>query len=56
VVQGSDVAPASSVDTDRLLFMLAEHLPPKTAAKLVAEISGEKANALYDRLLAARGA
>jgi len=56
VVQGSDVAPASSVDTDRLLFMLAEHLPPKTAAKLVAEISGEKANALYDRLLASRNA
>ena len=55
VVEGSDVPPSSSVDADRLLFLLADHLPPKTAAKLAAEVTGEKANALYDRLLAARG-
>ena len=54
VVEGGTPSPASAVDVDRLLLALANHLPPKTAAKLAAEITGEKANTLYDRLLAAR--
>jgi 16S rRNA (cytidine1402-2'-O)-methyltransferase len=51
VVAGADEQPGSSLDTDRLLLELADHLPVKDAAKIAARISGEKKNRLYDRLL-----
>ncbi len=51
VVAGADEQPGSSLDTDRLLLELADHLPAKDAAKIAARISGEKKNWLYDRLL-----
>ena len=51
VVSGADEQPGSSLDTDRLLQELADHLPAKDAAKIAARISGEKKNQLYDRLL-----
>ena len=51
VVAGADEQPESSLDTDRLLLELADHLPAKDAAKIAARISGEKKNQLYDRLL-----
>lgn len=51
VVAGADEQPGSSLDTDRLLLELADHLPAKDAAKIAARISGEKKNRLYDRLL-----
>ena len=51
VVAGADEQPGSSLDTDRLLLELADHLPARDAAKIAARISGEKKNRLYDRLL-----
>ena len=51
VVAGANEQPGSSLDTDRLLLELADHLPAKDAAKIAARISGEKKNRLYDRLL-----
>ncbi len=51
VVTGSDEEQSSSFEVDRLLIELAEHLPPKVAAKLAAKITGGKPNELYPRLL-----
>ena len=42
----------ASADGDRLLKILMQELPLKTAVKVAAEISGEAKNALYDRALA----
>jgi 16S rRNA (cytidine1402-2'-O)-methyltransferase len=53
-VHGAEDAPASSTDTDRLLRELAEALPPKKAATIAARVTGEKRNALYQRLLQIR--
>ena len=50
-VHGAGDAVASSIDTDRLLRELAEVLPPKKAATIAARVSGQKRNALYQRLL-----
>ncbi len=43
-------------DNDRLLKILMQELPLKTAVKVVAEISGDAKNALYDRALALKQA
>ncbi len=51
VVTGSDAEQSSSLDVDRLLVELAAHLPPKSAAKIAARITGGKANDLYPRLI-----
>ncbi|MDA0705486.1 MAG: 16S rRNA (cytidine(1402)-2'-O)-methyltransferase [Proteobacteria bacterium] len=51
IVTGSDETPALSLDIDDLLRDLAEHLPPKTAAKIAANATGESRNDLYRRLL-----
>jgi 16S rRNA (cytidine1402-2'-O)-methyltransferase len=40
---------------DRILKLLLEQLPLKTAVKLAADISGEPRNALYERALALKG-
>jgi 16S rRNA (cytidine1402-2'-O)-methyltransferase len=43
---------AEVVQDDRVLKLLLEQLPLKTAVKLAADISGEPRNALYERALA----
>jgi 16S rRNA (cytidine1402-2'-O)-methyltransferase len=42
----------AAVQDDRVLALLMEHLPLKTAVQLAAQISGESKNALYTRALA----
>ena len=54
VVAGVEASPGSSIDIDRLLQLLGEKLSAKDAARVAAEISGEKRNALYERLLEIR--
>ncbi len=51
VVSGSSRVEESSLDVDRLLVELSAVLPGKEAAKIVARATGEKRNALYQRLL-----
>ena len=55
VVAGADIETESTFDTDTLLTELAKHLPGKDAAKVTAKLTGEKKNALYQRLLEIRG-
>jgi 16S rRNA (cytidine1402-2'-O)-methyltransferase len=43
---------AEAGQDDRVLKLLLEQLPLKTAVKLAADISGEPRNALYERALA----
>lgn len=51
--QGQDEL-VGSVDVDRLLYVLAAELPVKKVAKLVSELTGQKKNELYSRLLEMR--
>jgi 16S rRNA (cytidine1402-2'-O)-methyltransferase len=51
VITGSKEESTLSFEVDQLLVDLAEHLPPKTAAKIAAKASGESRNDLYERLL-----
>ncbi len=51
VVAGATVAPADTVDAGRLLLRLADELPPRRAAALVADLTGRKARELYQVLL-----
>lgn len=51
VVAGNREAPTDSLDLDRLLLDLSQHLPAKEVARIVARASQEKKNALYERLL-----
>ena len=51
VVAGGDPVTSSAIDSDSLLHELAALLPKKEAARIVAKITGEKRNALYQRLL-----
>jgi 16S rRNA (cytidine1402-2'-O)-methyltransferase len=44
-----------AVQDNRLLVLLLEHLPLKTAVQLASQISGESKNALYTRALALKG-
>lgn len=55
VVAGADIETESTIDADTLLIELAKHLPGKDAAKVTAKLTGEKKNALYQRLLEIRG-
>ena len=54
VVGGSPEPPVSTLQVDRLLLGLADLLPAKDVAKAVARATGEKRNALYERLLELR--
>jgi len=51
VVAGSDAQRKSSLDVDRLLKALSANLSAKDSAKVAAEATGLKRNALYERLL-----
>jgi len=51
IVAGASETAISSIDIDRLLVELADHLPGKEAARIIARATGEKRNALYQRLL-----
>jgi 16S rRNA (cytidine1402-2'-O)-methyltransferase len=51
IVAGSEQAPESSIDVDRLLLELIEFMPAKDAAAITARATGNKRNALYQRLL-----
>ena len=51
VVAGSTAAHKSPLEVDRLLTALTPHLAAKDAAKVAAEATGLKRNALYERLL-----
>ena len=42
---------ASAVDVDRMLVLLAASLSAREAARIAAELTGEKKNALYDRII-----
>lgn len=44
-------SPASDVNTDKLLRLLSEELPPKKAAALVASMTGESKKELYNKIL-----
>jgi len=54
VVAGAAVQETSAEDVDRLLSLLAQKLPTKEAAGIVAEFTGHRKNDLYERLLALR--
>ena len=51
VVAGGDQVTSSAIDSDSLLHDLAALLPKKEVARIVAKATGEKRNALYQRLL-----
>jgi 16S rRNA (cytidine1402-2'-O)-methyltransferase len=51
VVAGSAEPEESPLEIDRLLRALSSHLSAKDAARVAAEATGEKRNALYERLL-----
>ena len=51
VVAGSNEEVESPLEVDRLLRALAKHLSAKDAARVAADATGLKRNALYDRLL-----
>lgn len=58
VLEGAPAVAAADIDwreADRLLGILMAELPPRQAAALVAQITGLKKNALYERALAAKG-
>jgi 16S rRNA (cytidine1402-2'-O)-methyltransferase len=51
VVHAQATAHVAMADSDRLLTILMQELPLKTAVKVAAELSDEPKNALYDRAL-----
>jgi 16S rRNA (cytidine1402-2'-O)-methyltransferase len=51
VIHAQTQSPVTSSDNDRLLKILMQELPLKTAVKVAAEITGEPKNALYDQAL-----
>ena len=54
VVSGVAAAVAATIDSDRLLTELSGCLSAKDAARVAANITGEKKNALYERILELR--
>jgi 16S rRNA (cytidine1402-2'-O)-methyltransferase len=51
VVSGAEPSAETSLDVDSLLIELAAHLSAKDAARVAANLSGQKKNDLYQRLL-----
>lgn len=56
VIAGAAPTDESTLDADRLLGLLADHLSAREAARITAELTGGKKNALYERLLELRKA
>lgn len=56
VVAGAPAAEGLDAETERVLQMLLDELPVKTAARLAADISGAPKNALYARALELKAA
>ena len=54
IVAGNDATTGEAFDTDRMLVLLDRELGAKKAARVVAEITGQKKNALYERVLELR--
>lgn len=54
VVAGTSDSRSAGIDVDALLAALAPHLSARDAARIVADLTGEKKNALYERILAIR--
>ncbi len=54
VVSGTRERAPTSIDIDHLLVELADKLPGKEVAKVLAQATGEKRNTLYGRLLELR--
>jgi 16S rRNA (cytidine1402-2'-O)-methyltransferase len=55
IVSGSEAPAGSEFNTDVLLLELAQHLPPKTVAKIVARVAATSRNDMYRRLLQLTG-
>jgi len=55
VIEGAPPAPRSAFDVESLLRALLRELPPARAARVAAELTGERRNALYSRALALNG-
>ncbi len=55
-VAGTEADETPAVDVDRMLVLLGESLSPGDASRIAAELTGQKKNALYDRLVALRRA
>jgi len=55
VVAGASESTKDTFDADHLLSVLASHLPATEAARIAAELTGEKKNALYQRILRHKG-
>ena len=51
VVAGAEPSMESSIDIDRLLYLLSEKLSARDTAKIAAAVTGDKKNALYKRIL-----
>ena len=51
VIAGAPAVPASAIDVDRLLSELADRLPAKEVARIVANVTGLRRNDLYQRVL-----
>lgn len=57
VLEGAEESRAAhALDTERLLTLLLQELPTKSAAKLAAELTGESKNDLYTQALALKNA
>jgi 16S rRNA (cytidine1402-2'-O)-methyltransferase len=56
VVEGAPATAIDNAESDRVLALLLEELPVKSAARLAAAITGGSKNALYDRALAMKSA
>ena len=52
VVTGAERGDDSDIDVDRMLMLLSAHLSAKEVARITAELTGQKKNALYERILA----
>jgi len=55
VVSGAERGDDSDIDVDRMLMLLSAHLSAKEVARITAELTGQKKNALYERILELQG-
>lgn len=54
VIEGAGRETGTAIDTDRMLRLLSASLSAKEAARITSELTGEKKNALYERILEIR--